>query len=130
MGKDQVEIGINTVSKAKQNAMKKVLADKAPKRKQQTLIPKEKRVKRRLRKKDSDDGGEIGTKIEPVKMTLDSLPRFKREAFTHWKPWLQESNLPDWADKLHENTDLKTLLTKNSKEGEEALLAETMWWKR
>lgn len=64
-------------------------------------------------------------------MIIGNLPKLDREQFKHWKPWLpEEQNLPKWAEKLNDRSDLKTLLTKDSKEGEEALEQQVMWWKR
>lgn len=63
-------------------------------------------------------------------MTIDSLPRVDKSKFKHWQPWLTEQNLPEWAKNLNEKSDLKTVLTKNSKEGEKALQEQAMWWKK
>ena len=87
-------------------------------------------MKRRLRPVDPDENVEIGTKIEPVNMSLADLPRCKvnKEQFKHWKPWLEEQNLPKWAETLNDKSDLKTVLTKDSKAGEKALYDQAMWW--
>ena len=61
-------------------------------------------------------------------MSLADQPRCNREQFKHWKPWLEEQNLPGWAEKLNDRSDLKTVLTKDSKEGEKALYDQAMWW--
>lgn len=128
MGKDQPQIAVNTVNSKAKAALKGVLASSAPKRKQQVLIPKNKRVQRRPRPAQADESEEIGTQIKPMAMTIASLPAINKENFKHWKPWLEEQNLPEWAEKMQEKTDLKTLLTKDSKAGEEALLEQAMWW--
>ena len=57
-------------------------------------------------------------------------PKCNKEQFKHWKPWLEEQNLPGWAEKLNDKSDLKTVLTKDSKEGEKALYDQAMWWKK
>ena len=61
-------------------------------------------------------------------MGLAQQTKLDKTQFKIWKPWLEKQNLPKWAEKLREDTDLKTLLTKDSKEGEEALQAQTLWW--
>lgn len=70
-----------------------VLKTEAPKRKQEVLIPKNKRVQRRMRpKEDGEDSEEIGTKIPQSvnSMCLAAQPKFKREDFKHWKPWVKD----------------------------------------
>ena len=70
-----------------------VLKTEAPKRKQEVLIPKKKRVQRRMRpKEDGEDSEEIGTKIPQnvTSMSLALQPKCKREDFKHWKPWVKD----------------------------------------
>ena len=93
MGKAEEPIGISTVKPDTKAAMEGVLAGKAPRRKQQVLIPKKKRVQRRLRPKEteqSESEGE-GVKIHHKDNTLASQPKFKfddhmfqKTDFKHW----------------------------------------------
>ena len=77
-----------------------------------------------------EDSTEIGKKIEPMSVTIATLPQVDKSKFKHWQPWLKDENLPEWADTMRNRSDLKTLLTKDSAEGEEALMQQAMWWQR
>lgn len=81
-------------------------------------------------KEDGEDSEEIGTKIPQnvTSMSLALQPKCKREDFKHWQPWLKDENLPKWAENFKDKSDLKTLLTKDSKEGAEALQEQVLWW--
>ena len=65
MGKAEEQIGISCVKEETKAGLAGVLASQAPKRKQDVLIPKKKRVQRRMRPVEPEDESEIGTKIEP-----------------------------------------------------------------
>ena len=85
--------------------MQRVFEMKAPKRKQQPLIPEHKRVKRRPRAQ-SEDSEEVGKKIEPTKNyipgTVPGIPPIKKEEWKYFKPWIEEETLPKWAADLKE----------------------------
>ena len=67
-----------------------------------------------------DEQSEIGSKIKPdPTLHIKNLTRYTRkEDQRHWKPWTTDQNLPEWAEKLTDKADLKTVLTMDSKEGE------------
>lgn len=93
-----------------QKAVTDLLCTKAPRRKQKTLIPAKKRVKKR----EIPPEEAIGIKINE-KRTCNT--GFQKGDFSIWKPWLQEdSKLPQWAKDLGES-DLKTVLTHKSAAG-------------
>ena len=75
-----------------------------------------------MRPVEPEDESEVGSKILPnPQLHIANLTKYKREDYKHWKPWNKDKNLPKWAETLTENADLKTVLTKDSKEGEKAL---------
>ena len=68
MGKEEEPIGVNTVKAETKTGMKGVLSSSAPRRKQEILIPKQKRVQRRLRPSLAEDSEDFGTKIAHFKL--------------------------------------------------------------
>ena len=65
MGQTEDPIGVSTVKAKTKESLNQMLSSSAPRRKQEVLIPKQKRVKRRLRPIDPEESKEIGTKILP-----------------------------------------------------------------
>ena len=63
-------------------------------------------------------------------VTIATLPRVDKSKFQHWKPWCKDENLPSWAEKMRNQSDLKTVLTADSDAGEEAIVQNMMWWQR
>ena len=106
-----------------------ILSLKAPKRKQQVLIPKNKRIKKRQRSSSEEEG----TKLYPiVSKRYDSgipgVPLINKKDWHFFKPWVEEPQpLPPWAQTLKE-ADLKTVITKDSKKGQEGIKDQVKYW--
>ena len=65
VGRQEASIGVDNVKEEKKKNLEAVFSSKAPRRKQEVLIPKKKRIQRR--KQSSSDGEtlEMGKKIAP-----------------------------------------------------------------
>ena len=49
--------------------------------------------------------------------------------FKIWKPWLENENIPKWAEDL-KASDLKTVLTKDSKAGQKGIDENVLDWQK
>jgi hypothetical protein len=82
---------LTTVNLDQQIKLQSILKLKAPKRKQQVLMPKRKR----LRKRKQSSSSEEGTKLEQIKIpTYDTgipgVPTINKKEWKHFKPWVED----------------------------------------
>lgn len=93
--------GINTIQPHTVERYSKALQEEAKPEPQRVIIPPEERVQKRARSPDSPLGGK---NLKPHLLGNAPLPPINKEDFQIWKPWLEEVEVPKWAEKIQNGT--------------------------